>query len=75
MNFSDAACVVPDIYWGDWYTMEGGIERNVLINNNEMSHETYSGSCHETVMKNGTEDAEGNFDSLVLFHNVLVLLS
>ena len=67
--FKDAVCDVPEIYWGDWYTMEGGIERNIVLNRQQLTHETYTGGCNQMKKINGTEDAEGNYNSLVLFNS------
>ena len=47
--------------------MENGVKRNVLINEDRMKYEQYGGNCEEISKINGTQDAEGNFDSMVLF--------
>ena len=62
-------CLVPAQYWGDYYSIEQGIELNTLINNDELTNEQFQGRCYDILKDNTTVDAQGNYDSKVLFYS------
>ena len=64
---SDAACTLPDGYWGDWFSMEMGDDIDTLMNEKMLSNQFFEGECVDRWDDNSTVDALGNFDSKILF--------
>ena len=64
--FLDAQCQIPKQYWGDFFSIEQGDERDTLINGNELSNDKFRGTCRDIRIDNATRDAAGNYDSKLL---------
>ena len=62
----DAQCQIPKQYWGDFFSIEQGDERDTLINGNELSNDKFRGTCRDIKIDNATRDAAGNYDSKLL---------
>ena len=54
---------------GDWFSMERGDDLDTLINNRILSNKFFEGDCIDRLDINGTVDANGNFDSKILFRD------
>ena len=66
---SDAQCQIPKQYWGEYFSIEQGDERETLINANELSNGKFRGSCRDIKIDNTTYDAAGNHDSKLLLYS------
>ncbi|CAH1772900.1 unnamed protein product [Owenia fusiformis] len=72
-HYTDAqgarSCSVPDHFWGDWYTMENGEDIDHIINSEGISNKLFTGKCIDIRNDNQTIDADGKFDSKILFYD------
>ena len=66
---SDAACVVPEHFWGDYYSIDRGDSLETLFNKDGIENKHTTGACIDFVVTDNTSDALGRFDARILFHN------
>ena len=67
--FPESLCKVPVHFHGDFFSIEQGDERNTLINEDRLTNDVFDGQCHDMKVKNETIDAEGRFDTWMLFND------
>ena len=67
--FSDGLCSMPEHYWGDWYSFEGGDNLDTIINDEGWSNKYLDASCADFHIYNETIDSLGRFDSRILLYS------
>ena len=67
--FVDASCEVPYHIQGDYFSMEFGADVNTLINEVRLTTEEFEGTCHSRKDYNHTIDANGAFDTDIIFYS------
>ena len=68
-------CQVPRHFWGDFYSIERGIELETLINENRMENKVFKGQCKEYQVDNSTIDANGRYNARILFYDRYDIIS
>lgn len=67
----EAACVVPDHFWGDFYSIDQGVEIDTIINDIGIQNKYLSDArCVEYLADNATLDAQGRYHAKILFNDV-----
>ena len=67
LSDGQAKCTIPKQFQGDWFSMERGEDLNTIINDELFENRFYTGVCDELKNDNSSIDADGNFDSEILF--------
>lgn len=65
----------PSQFWGDWYSIDQGVELHTFINSQQLKNEKIADSeCRGVQIFNDTIDAQGNYDGRILVYNKYDLL-
>lgn len=60
----------PTQFWGDWYSIDQGVELHTFINSQQLKNEKIADSeCVGVDIYNETIDAQGNYDGRIVVFN------